>query len=93
MSSYDSRYPQQSPPRQSSAPPRKEGIAKGHDAVLRALQNDGRHITIFTLSGKTLKGKVVGRDKYTVTVQDADGIRAIIYKHAIELFYGAERTE
>lgn len=85
-SSTQRRYPQQ------GQPPRKEAVAKGHDAVLRALQNDGRKITVFTITGKTFTGKVVGRDKFTITVLDADGIRAVIYKHAIELFFGAERT-
>jgi RNA chaperone Hfq len=68
--------------------PKSEG--KGHDAVLRALQQ-GQHDVHVVLrsSGETLTGKIVGRDKFTITLK-IDGIRVVIYKHAIERFAGEE---
>lgn len=78
----------------SSAPPQKrEAAAKGHDAVLKALQSDGREVVITLMSGDHVIGKVVGRDKFTITMQVDDGRRMVIYKHAIESFVGEEKAK
>lgn len=80
---------------QRVAPP--ANAAKGHDAVLHALQKDGRVIHITLMSGERLEGKIVGRDKFTITVLSQMGIadttlrRQVVYKHAIESFWGDER--
>lgn len=75
-----------------SNPQRRESAPKGHDSVLRALQNDARQITVTLMSGERLVGKVVGRDKFTITVMTAEA-RHVIYKHAIESFFGEEREQ
>jgi sRNA-binding regulator protein Hfq len=63
---------------------------KGHDAVLKALQDSGRLCTIVKASsGDKVVGKIVGRDKFTITLL-VDGVRRVIYKHAIEEFFGEE---
>jgi sRNA-binding regulator protein Hfq len=72
---------------------RSERQSAGHDAVLKALQFDSRTITVILLSGDAVIGKLVGRDKFTVTVQGPDGIRRVIYKHAIEQFHGEEKVQ
>lgn len=70
----------------------KKSMAKGHDAVLKALQDGGRKITITLISGETVEGKITGRDKFTVTVLTSVGRREVVYKHAIEKFFGEEPT-
>lgn len=65
-------------------------IPKGHDAVLKALQDSGRTCTIVKASsGDKLVGKIVGRDKFTITLL-VEGVRRVVYKHAIEEFFGEE---
>ena len=61
----------------------------GHDTVLRALQNKGSLVTIVMLSGFELVGVLCARDKYTLTLV-VDGVRRIIFKHAVEQFFGQE---
>lgn len=63
---------------------------KGHDAVLKALQDSGRECTIvLASSGNKVVGKIVGRDKFTITLL-VSGVRRVIYKHAVEEFFGEE---
>lgn len=78
----------------ASSFPRKPA-PKGHDTVLGAIQNGGRSITVELISGEVVTGKLVGRDKYTVTVrpENTQNIRKVIYKHAIESFYGEEPAD
>jgi RNA chaperone Hfq len=64
---------------------------KGHDAVLKALQTDKRSISIRMMSGEWEYGTVVARDKFTITVLRTNNVRVVLFKHAIESFYGAER--
>lgn len=83
-------------PASSSDAPGSSRSAKGHDAILKALQDNGRKVEVRLLSGEELTGKVVGRDKYTITllVENAFACekprRHVIYKHAIEQFIGEE---
>jgi sRNA-binding regulator protein Hfq len=72
---------------------RPKPVVKGHDAVLKALQDSGRQATIVTLAGEKFVGKIVGRDKYTITllvVEGSNAIRRVFYKHALEQFFGEE---
>jgi sRNA-binding regulator protein Hfq len=77
---------------------RSDKKPKGHDAVLKALQDSGRQCTVVTLSGETFFGKVIGRDKFTITLLvtasptdiGPELIRRVFYKHALEQFYGEE---
>lgn len=61
-------------------------VAKGHDAILKAGQDSGSNINIMTTGGLEIVGKLVNRDKFTITVEYHDGGRATVYKHAIESF-------
>jgi RNA chaperone Hfq len=64
----------------------KPFIAKGHDAILKDLQDNKHTTSIALISGEVYKGvTILARDKYTVTIA-ADGQRVTIYKHAIESF-------
>lgn len=67
---------------------RKRFVAKGHDAQLQDLQFTGREVRITTMSGLEAFGKVIRRDKFTITLELAQGTEAgaheIFYKHAIE---------
>jgi sRNA-binding regulator protein Hfq len=67
--------------------------AKGHDAILKALQESGAPVEVtFVADGRTIIGKIIARDKFTVSVCEGDetsGYRAfpnVIFKHAIEQF-------
>ena len=63
---------------------------KGHDAVLKRIQESGEQVELILMSGDTVSGTIFARDKYTVTIawttngQNAEDMHSIIYKHAIE---------
>lgn len=67
---------------------RKRFVAKGHDAQLQDAQNTHREIRIVTTGGETVYGKIIRRDKFTITLEITQGSEAganeIFYKHAIE---------
>lgn len=68
-------------------PARKpQHVPKGHDAILKALQDKGSLVDVAIIGGEPYRGKMVNRDRYTITVQCADGRNHTIYKHAIESF-------
>ncbi|MGN8188641.1 hypothetical protein ACTJLD_21895 [Burkholderia sp. 22088] len=75
-------------PRATARPP------KGHDAILKAMQEERQLATIITTGDVTFEGLVTGRDKYTITLltkhpKDSTRlIRRVFYKHAIEQFFG-----
>ena len=75
----------------ASDAPRKRFVAKGHDAQLQDAQMNGLPVRITCLSGIMVKGLIIRRDKYTVTLQHEatcdsaeQGDQEIFYKHAIE---------
>lgn len=72
----------------------KPATPKGHDAVLKAIQDSGREITITMQSGEKINGKVVARDKFTISVRVSDALGGyltyVVYKHAMESFYAQE---
>jgi sRNA-binding regulator protein Hfq len=82
-------------PRPTSGAPRKP-IAKGHDAVLKSIQDDGREITITMQSGEKINGTVVARDKFTISVRVANALGGylvwVVYKHAMESFYAEAKA-
>lgn len=63
-------------------------VAKGHDAILKNIQDtDGVKIAVTLMNdGSTVEGRLVARDKFTVTVLTDEGRRRTFYKHAIEGF-------
>lgn len=61
-------------------------IAKGHDAILKRLQDDKAQIEITAISGALYVGQVTNRDKYTITIEAQGGGRYTVYKHSIEAF-------
>jgi sRNA-binding regulator protein Hfq len=83
-----------------SGAPKKPATPKGHDAVLKALQDDGREITIIMQSGDNIIGTVVARDKFTISVRETlDEAMAgsparthVVYKHAIESFFAQAKS-
>lgn len=83
----------------SPSRPFKKHTPKGHDAILAKLQESRAVVRIFVITPDSdfIEGRVVGRDKFTITVQptyidDSNGYHdgedrpITIYKHAIESF-------
>jgi len=66
----------------------KKFVAKGHDAQLQDAQYNNLPVEVVTLLESVIKGVIVRRDKYTVTLRLSAGTDAgkdlMIYKHAIE---------
>jgi hypothetical protein len=82
-----------------SSPPRTTArvIPKGHDVILKAMQDNAQIATIVTSGGGELYvGTITGRDKYTITLMtehptdESKKIRRVFYKSAIEQFWGEE---
>src|SRR5260370_42175675 len=72
-------------------------IPKGHDVILKAMQDNAQIATIVTASdGEAFVGTITGRDKYTITLMTdhptdkSKKIRRVFYKSAIEQFWGEE---
>lgn len=66
---------------------KKPFVAKGHDAILKSIQDDGADIEVNMISdGTSITGKLLARDRYTITVLDKHGVCRTLYKHAIESF-------
>lgn len=75
-------------PAPETAPVRKPPmVAKGHDAILKGLQ-DARSTVVVNLISTDVPtiGQLVMRDRYTLSVRIKDGRILTIYKHAIESF-------
>lgn len=72
--------------RSDSAP--RKFVAKGHDAQLQDAQFSGREVRVATMGGDLIFGKIVRRDKFTITLEVTQGTETgaleIIYKHGIE---------
>lgn len=78
---------EQQQPRRTLHAVKKPFVAKGHDAILKNTQDAGGTITITTIGdGSSVTGKLIARDKYTITVEIELGVRRTYYKHAIESF-------
>lgn len=61
-------------------------IPKGHDAILKRLQDEKCLVEVLMLDrDDPIVGVIVGRDKFTITVA-YDGYEECIYKHAIASF-------
>lgn len=73
--------------RPTDTPVKSRHIPKGHDAILKALQDSKATVTIVTSGGgDEFTGTIFGRDKFTITLL-VDGVRRVFYKQAIEQFY------
>lgn len=67
--------------------PKRPFVAKGHDAILKEVQDNGGYLAVTLMSdGSTVSGQLVARDKFTITVLTEEGRRRTFYKHAIESF-------
>lgn len=66
---------------------RPEFKAKGHDAVLKAVQDKGVPCKIKVLHEPEVTGKVIARDRYTISVMvDGEHDARIYYKQQIVFF-------
>lgn len=66
---------------------KKPFIAKGHDSILKTMQDCGEQVSVVLLSTDVpVVGRLVARDKYTITVLGDTFGRRTFYKHAIESF-------
>ena len=75
----------------NQAPKKAPFVAKGHDAILKRIQdNPNSGLSILAASGEVYKGRLVARDKYTITIERIDDsgnlIRHTVYKQSIESF-------
>lgn len=62
-------------------------VPKGHDAVLKHLQDTGALIDLYLIStDDAVRGKIVARDRFTITLVSETGSRRVYFKHAIESF-------
>jgi sRNA-binding regulator protein Hfq len=66
-------------------PARRVHVPKGHDAILADLQERQASVD-FTIGDSAFKGRVIGRDKFTITVRTVNGRARVVYKHAIDWF-------
>ena len=75
------------------APAKRPFVAKGHDAILKSVQDKQGIITVVLgTSGDVVTGALVARDKFTITIRTTSHV-VTIYKHAIEMFYHPAQTE
>jgi sRNA-binding regulator protein Hfq len=88
-------YGREARPRLSSSSPRPG--PKGHEAIVKAMQDNSQRATIVTAGGgEVFEGIVTGRDKFTITLMTAHPtdatrkVRRVFFKHAIEQFWGEE---
>lgn len=70
---------------------RKPFVPKGHDAILNEVQANEGYLTVTKMGdGSEITGKLIARDKYTITLL-VDGTRRVtLYKHAVESFEPVE---
>jgi sRNA-binding regulator protein Hfq len=63
-------------------------VAKGHDAQLQDAQYSKSKVILTMISGASISGLLVKRDKFTITIRHQSGEYIgqdeIFYKHAIE---------
>ena len=68
--------------------PHRKFVAKGHDSQLQDAQSNKHSVAMTLMSGMTVRGIIVRRDKYTITLRyssgTCEGMDEIYYKHAIE---------
>ena len=53
------------------------------NAILFTLRDKGEEVEVILMSGDKIKGKVEMYDKFTVSLIDKEGLKHLIYKHAI----------
>jgi sRNA-binding regulator protein Hfq len=89
----ESRHPSRASSNSRPIHPKKPHTPKGHDAILAKLQQDKTPVEIGLISGVFVQGVIVGRDKFTITVDLSDATegfegvdQATIYKSGIEYF-------
>lgn len=60
---------------------------KGHDAILKRMQDTSEEFVVRLNCGRAVIGKLVARDKFTITIKPHDSTGAVtIYKSAISAF-------
>jgi len=69
---------------------RKKFVAKGHDRLLENAQYGKNRVRLALMDGSNVYGKVVARDKFTITLQhepsdrEESGLAECFYKHSIQ---------
>lgn len=53
-----------------------------HETILRKLQAERKMVTVFTINGYQMKGRVTAYDRDTIVLQEADK-QMIVYKSAL----------
>lgn len=93
MSTQDQAQPQQRrtltarPGWKPNASGARPFVAKGHDAILKRMQDNGGRISVTAMGdGARTAGKMIARDKFTITLKTDEGREITFYKHAIESF-------
>lgn len=76
------------------SPAKKQFVAKGHDAILKGVQDNRGRIAITTIGdGSEHIGTLIARDKYTITIKTNTGSTKTFYKHAIESFEPIQQVQ
>lgn len=76
------------------SPAKKQFVAKGHDAILKSVQDNRGAIIITTIGDGTEHGGIlIARDKYTITIKTDSGGSKTFYKHAIESFEPIQKVQ
>jgi RNA chaperone Hfq len=69
-------------------PAKKPFVAKGHDRDLEHAQMNATPVTLRLMNSDDVRGVIVRRDKFTVTLRHDEGefmgLEGIYYKHGIE---------
>lgn len=81
-------------PRPESSSASKDFKAKGHDAVLKAVQDRKTACVFKTTNGESVRGQIIARDRYTISVLvDGELDARIYYKHSIAYFQPQRNAE
>lgn len=70
--------------RNSTMHPPAKFKAVGHDRQLQDLQYAATQVEIITNAGVVYTGRILKRDRYTITTEREDGKQQIMFKSAIE---------
>ncbi len=74
---------------------RKSSLStKGHDAILKSVQDNRGAVIITTIGDGTEHGGIlIARDKYTITIKTDSGGSKTFYKHAVQSFEPIQKVQ
>lgn len=87
----DSNRAEERIPKPYSADGKKEFVAKGHDAVLKAVQERGTTVKLQTAK-EEITGVIVARDRYTISIRVHGETDARIYYKAHVIYFQPNRA-